>query len=147
MSVLKSQRSESKLEVLCKAEELAVYTIKVCKNEKRFPKRDRWILTQKIVNETLDTLTCIKRANATYVTTAEEYTYRRGQQTEAYAHAEAMLTLVEIAYQVLGIEAEKIEYWTGLIKTVEEKIQSWKKSDKARYKNIGADGSSPESGD
>ena len=42
MSVLKSKRDESRLEVESKSIELAVYTIKACNNEKIFPKRTRW---------------------------------------------------------------------------------------------------------
>lgn len=64
MSVIKAKRSEGKLQVLIQANNLCVYTVQICKNEKYFPKRDRWIMTQHIVHEALDVLCCIKRANA-----------------------------------------------------------------------------------
>lgn len=53
MSVIKAKRQEGKLSVLVKAREMCVYTITICKNEKNFPKRNRWILTQPIVSEAL----------------------------------------------------------------------------------------------
>ena len=63
LSVIKSKRQEGKLQVLTKARELCAYTVMVCKNEKNFPKRDRWILTQPIVGEALAIMSCIRRAN------------------------------------------------------------------------------------
>lgn len=38
MSVVKSKRGEGQLLVITKANELATYTIKICSNEKNFPK-------------------------------------------------------------------------------------------------------------
>ena len=50
MSVVKSKRGEGQLLVLSKANELATYTIKICSNEKNFPKHYRWCITSKIVD-------------------------------------------------------------------------------------------------
>ena len=50
MSVVKSKRHDGLLAVITKANELAVYTIKICSNEKSFPKHYRWCITAKIVN-------------------------------------------------------------------------------------------------
>lgn len=133
MSVIKSKRQESKLAVLTKAYELASYTITICKNEKAFPKRDRWILTQPIVRECLDAVTCIRRANAVRVATQQDYDYRRGQQAEARCHLDAMLTLVDIAYTALGLPGERVEYWTGLAIEAENYVQRWRRSDKLRF--------------
>lgn len=133
MSVIKAKRQEGKLSVLVKAREMCVYTITICKNEKNFPKRDRWILTQPIVSEVLAIMSCIRRANAVNVETKEDYIYRRQQQIEAYSRCEAMLTLMEIAYKVLSIDSERIEYWTGLVVETESLLQRWKRSDKERY--------------
>ena len=115
---------------------MCAYTVQICKNEKNFPKRDRWILTQPIVNEALAVLACIRRANAVRVTRAEDYIYRRSQQVEAYAHAEALLALIDVAYISLSIESNRVEYWTGLILEVEEKLGGWRKSDRERYKHL-----------
>lgn len=48
MSVVKSKRTKSELEVVNKAIALASYTIHICSNEKNFPKRYRWCLTGKM---------------------------------------------------------------------------------------------------
>lgn len=44
MSVVQSKRGEGQLLVLSKANELSVYTIKICSNEKNFPKHYRWCI-------------------------------------------------------------------------------------------------------
>lgn len=154
MSVIKAKRQVGKFEVLTKAREMCAYTITMCKTEKHFPKRNRWLLTQPIVNEAIAVFTCIRKANAVKVVEKEDYVYRRGQQVEAFAHAEALLGLIDIAYTELGIESRCIEHWTGLIIEVEEKLKGWRKSDRDRYKSIREgqtaavmDGSAPAQGD
>ena len=133
MSVIKAKRKEGQLLVLSKARTLCAYTITICKNERHFPKRDRWILTQPIVTEALNIMTCLRRANATRVETQMDYDYRRSQQVQAFGHAEALLTLMDIAYEALSIETDRIEYWTGLVLEVEGLLQKWRRSDSSRY--------------
>ena len=53
MSVVQSKRGQGELEVLTKARELATYTIKICTNEKSFPKRYGWCITNKIVENAI----------------------------------------------------------------------------------------------
>lgn len=136
LSVPLSKRKQGKLETLTRARELCAYTIQICKNEKNFPKRDRWLLTQPIVTETLSIMSCIRRANSVRVETREDYVYRRAQQIEAFAHAEALLTLIDIAYTCLSLETERVEHWTGLVIGVERLLQEWRRSDKTSCKHI-----------
>ena len=94
ISVVTGKRQEGTLQVLILARQLAVYTVKISKNENVFPKSYRWILTQKIVNEAVDALNCIRRANATALPTEkmsediakDNIQYRYNQQRSAYAH-------------------------------------------------------------
>lgn len=133
MSVIKSKRQEGRLVVLTKAREMCSYTLTICKNEKHFPKRGRWILTQPIVTEALEIMSCIRRANSVRVESRTDYTYRRNQQVQALAHAEALLTLMDIAYEVLNIDSDRIQHWTGLVLEVETLLQKWRRSDSERY--------------
>ena len=136
MTVIKSKRQSGKFEILSKVREMCTYTITICKNEKNFPKRDRWILTQPIVSEALAVMTCIRRANAVKVVECDDYTYRRRQQIEALSHLEALLSLIDLAYVELSIESTRVEYWTGLVLYVEDKLKGWRKSERERYKSI-----------
>jgi hypothetical protein len=133
MSVVTGKRTQGKLRVLNDSAEVVRYTLSAVKNEKVFPKSYRWLLSQKIADEAVDSYACIRRANAVNVKNARDYEYRRDQQLRAYAHLEALLGLVDVAFNVLNIEVRRIEYWTELILKTENSLKNWGRSDKNRY--------------
>ena len=132
MSVIKANRKEGRLVVLTEAIRLAAYTVQITANEKNFPKRHRWQLTQHIVNEAITIVACIRRANAMRPTEPDEARYRRKQQRKAYAHAESMLTLMEIAYVAFNVPDDRVEHWTGMVVNVETLLRAWRASDRER---------------
>lgn len=136
MAVVKSKRSEGHLTVLVKANELAMHTIKVCSNEKNFPKHYRWCITSKIVEAALDINNNITMANAVYVSDKNDYDLRKKFQNKAIASSYALLSMMDIAYRTFGIKSDSIEYWTGLVIEVQNYLRNWKKSDAERYKEI-----------
>lgn len=137
MSVLKSKRGESKLAVITKARELATYTVKICSNEKVFPKRYRWCITSKIVDTVLDIHANAIRANSIYVSVQEDYALRKQFQNKALSQTYSLLSLMDIAYNTFNIEDSKIEYWTGLVLETQALIRKWRNSDAERYKTQG----------
>ena len=139
MSVVKSKRSEGHLTVIVKANDLATYTIKVCSNEKNFPKHYRWCITSKIVESALDINNNITMANAVFVSDKSDYELRKKFQNKAIAASYALLSMMDIAYRTFGIKSETIEYWTGLVIDVQNYLRNWKKSDAERYKDIRVD--------
>lgn len=136
MSVPKGCRTESKLQVLVELQALATYTIQICKNEKNFPKRDRWILTQHIVRLAVDAYALARKANAVRVATMEDYKLRRGYQVECRSSLEALLGMIEIAYLALPLEGERVEFWTKSVMSAEEKLTAWRNSDRKRFKDL-----------
>lgn len=136
MSVPTGKRQEGDMQVIRELTELARYTVTACKNESVFPKSSRWLLTQKIVNEAIDALSCATRANAVKVDYKPDFEYRHAQQREAHSHLEALLTLLNVAYTVVQIEGRRIDYWTGLIVSADTKLKKWIRSDKVRYKEF-----------
>lgn len=134
MSVPEGKRTESKLAVQTKAIELADYTITICSNEKNFPKRYRWCLTNKIVDVTLEIMNDINTANSIYVSTKVDYDLRREHQTNALAYTARLLGLMELAYIKFSIEDKRIKHWTQLVVDARELIKKWRKSDSDRYK-------------
>ena len=124
MSVPKSKRGTSKLEVITKANELATHTIHICSNESCFPKRYRWCITAKIVDAAVEISRLINMANSVYV----------NPESEALAQTYSLLTMMDIAYRTFGIEGSKMDYWTGLVINVQNLLRNWKRSDENRYK-------------
>lgn len=136
MSVPLSKRGESKLEVLTQAGKLAGHTIKICSNEKNFPKRYRWCITSKIVDTAIEIVKLLNVANSIYVTNKGTYAMRNKLQLKALAETYALTTLMQIAHETFGIEGKKMDYWTGLIVKERGLIRAWKKSDDERYKDL-----------
>ena len=137
MSVRKSERSQGKLQVLNLAKYCCTYTLSLCRNERVFPKSQRWLITSKVANEAVEALTCIRRANSVLITPGpnmeEEYQYRSMQQLEAHAHLEALLSLIDISFALNNIAPDRIQFWTKLIVDTDEKLRAWTRSDKERY--------------
>ncbi len=136
MAVPKSKRSEGQLSVLVKANDLAAYTIEKCSNEKNFPKRYRWCMTSKLINEALEINNYIVKANAVYVVSRNDIELRKQFQTKAIASSYALLSMMDLAYRIFGIESSVIEHWTGLVIEVQNYLRNWKKSDAERYSDI-----------
>ena len=136
MSVPKGARAEGHLQVIIELQALCTYTIQICKNEKNFPKRDRWILTQHIVRHAVDAYSMARQANAVRVVTMEDYKLRREYQVRCKTSLEALLGLIEIAYMSLGLEVSRVEFWTKSVMSAESKLAAWRNSDRKRYKHL-----------
>lgn len=137
MTVPKSKRTEGKLQVITKARDLRSYTIKVCTNEKNFPKRYRWCITNGIVQDTNELVKLISSANAIKVEDVSDKLRRRTYQKMALELTEVLLDSVSVAYEIFRIEASRIEYWTAEIVDIQRLLRAWMRSDKERYQDIG----------
>ena len=115
MSVVKSKRGQGKLEILTKSRELTAYTIKICTNEKSFPKRYRWCITNKIVENTVSINENVNRANDIFVRNEDDFLLRHRYQNLALAEIGALLANIDIAYDVFGIDPKRVKHWIGLI--------------------------------
>lgn len=136
MSVPEGKRTESKLEVQTRAKALALYTVSICGNEKLFPKRDRWAVTNRIVSVALTIMEEVDAANDIFVSERSDYILRRRSQTIALSGTAKMLGLMELAYAKYGIPGERMEYWPGLVLGVRELVKKWRKSDRDRFGRI-----------
>lgn len=134
MSVPLSKRGESHLEVITAAYNLAAHTIKICSNEKYFPKRYRWCITSKIVDTAVEIVKLLNIANSVFVSDKSTFETRRSLQVKALAETYALTTLMQIGYEIFGTDPQKIDYWAGLVLKERNLIRSWKKADENRYK-------------
>ena len=143
MSVRVGDRGEGKLQVLNLSKQLCEHTMTMCKSETRFPKRQRWLLTQRIANEAVEAHACIRRANATLLkqspTIDIDFAYRHAQQTEAHAHIGALLALIDIAGAVAKSDGRKLdgrEHWVRLAVDTDAKLKAWTSADTKRYLSL-----------
>jgi len=136
MSVPFSKRGQNDLEVLTKIDALAQYTIKICSNEKHFPKRYRWCITTKIVENVIDIMNYTNEANTVLVTQSSDYELRRRYQKMAISKTASLLGMIQVAYKTFSIESKRIEYWVHLIIDVRRLLRAWTSSDETRYSNF-----------
>jgi hypothetical protein len=129
-------RTQTKFELGIRANRLAKYTVRICSNEKNFPKRYRWCLTYKIVENAVEISCDIKRANAVFVQTKADWTLRRSYQKKAKADLAALVELIEIAKYIFNVPGDRMNYWCGLIDGVKTLLKSWMESDEKRYAKI-----------
>lgn len=134
MSVPEGERTESKLEVQTKAIELLQYTTSICSNEKIFPKRHRWSVTNRIIESAWSIHDDVNTANFIFVSSKVDYALRRKYQVRALAYIARLLGQMQFAYVKFNIDSRRIKYWTQLVVDEKELLKKWKKSDSNRYK-------------
>ena len=133
MSVVKSKQERGELTIITRSAELTAYTVQICTNEKNFPKRYRWCVTNKIVDSAVDINRYINAANSVKVEYPEDYRMRQGFQKKALAESYSLLATITIAHKIFGIESSRLEYWSRKIYDVQNLTRAWIRSDKERY--------------
>ncbi len=134
MSVVSGKRGTGDLKVVTKANELVDYTLQICTNEKNFPKRYRWCVTNRLIDVTNEICDLIIHANAVYVRPEDDSLSRRiSYQTRALELTEVLLNQIQRAYKRFSLESRRVEYWTGLIEEIQRLLRGWRKADKERY--------------
>ena len=144
MSVPKSKRHETPLTVLEDARKLAVYTVLMCSDEQRFPKKYRLSFVADIEKQAVNIVSYTSSANAVYVNDEESYLLRRTYQQKAVAEIAGLQARMQVAFALFprlkqikeANEKKKINiaHWSGQLYKVKAGLLAWKKSDAERYK-------------
>ena len=133
MSVLKSERSASSMEFLYNARQLQIYSIKKCVS---FPKRYTFFVGQYIANLANEIHDDVKRGNSIFPTNTHEYQIRRDYFLKAIAGINSLVSQVEVANELFGIDADAMKYWMDLISKELRLLKAVLTKDKERYKNL-----------
>lgn len=136
MSKLESNRTPGKYDVLQASKELAGYTLKLTMNEKHFPKRYRFSVTEKLNNKVIEIIDLLVMANELYPNSRIELERRLLWQKQARAACRSLMTLMEIAADTFGVNAGTLEHWTGQAADVRRHITAWIIADKERFNNL-----------
>ena len=133
MSVIKSKRTTSDMEFIATARKLEIYTIQKCVN---FPKRYTFYVSQPIANAATRIYEDVKRANSIYPTNQHEVQIRRDCFIRANAELQSLISQLEVAQEIFGIDMETLRVWMDIIDTEIRLVKAVMKSDRERYKNI-----------
>lgn len=108
------------------------HTIRICSAERKFPKRYRWAIANKIVETAIDISKHVKMANNLNVNVTAEAMERRVLQTKALEETYALLNLIDIAYETFKLDGDSVANWTEKVYELQMKIRNWRKSDSQR---------------
>ena len=133
MSVIKSKRSTSEMEFLANARKLQIYTIQKCVG---FPKRYTFYVSQPIANAAVRIYEEVKRGNSIYPVNQHEVQMRRDCFLRAYAELQSLVSQIEAAQELFGIEMDTMKYWMEMIETEMRLVRAVLKNDRARYKEL-----------
>lgn len=133
MSVVRSKRGESEVEFLHTARELEMYSIRKYVN---FPKRFTFYLSQPIANIATRIYENVKKANSIYPTNQHEAQMRRDYLLTANAELFNLVSQVEVAHEMFGLEPNVMAYWSEIIEKEVRLVKALMKKDKERYKNL-----------
>lgn len=110
-------RSESKLEVFEKANELTVYTLQITTNRKVFaPRYD--VLTKRIIDCAFGIGQDIWEANDIKVSSRDDLLERRRLQQRALRQCDVLLYCITLAKRTFHLSGKRVKYWSGQVRTV-----------------------------
>lgn len=133
MAVVESERSQSKLETIVKALDLATYTIRITNNPKVFLPEYRSSLTDDIIRTAKDIYIDAWTANNVLVKTADDWKVRKALQERAARNCNNLLALMGLAKSVFHLKSKRIKYWGEKTLEVRKYLRDWKEGDNKRY--------------
>lgn len=117
--------------LITKAKTLVKHT-DMMTTEKRYPKKYRFTLVNRLQDKSLEIFECIVDANELSLTDKEECAERQRLQRRALTLCKTILFLIEVSYEKQLINVQQCETWTKAVCDVKNMTASWYKGDKAR---------------
>lgn len=131
------ERTEGDYDILQKAKEVAGYVLRITQNEKFFPKRYRFSVTNKMQEKAMDIVEKLVEAYEIYPNSQKEFDERISRMKVARAEIRSLLTLTEVAAETFGIRASAFEHLTRLLVDLKTHLTAWIRSDLKRFKDKG----------
>lgn len=122
--------SNSELQVILKAKELAKHTLIVTSNARRYPKKYRFSIVDKMQNKSLEIYEALYEANRTDL---RHYKRERlEKQTQAITYCDELLFYIELSYEINIISAQSMEYWSKMVSDIKHMAIAWRTKDRDR---------------
>ena len=138
----KKQAEQTEFAIITKAKDLVKHTF-LMTNERRFPKKYRFTIVNRLHDLTIDIFQHIQEANELDVQDAGEFRERRYEQKQALSRCKDMLFLIELAERKNLISTEQCAAWTKYAVEVKRMTASWRKKDLERFTESRQRGNAP----
>ena len=104
----------------------------VMTNDRRFPKKYRFTVVNRLQDLVIDIFQHIQEANELDLSDPQEFRERRYEQKKALTKCKTVLFLIEISFENNLISKEQCETWTNYVVEVKRMAASWRKKDRER---------------
>ena len=118
------------LQVIIKAKQLAKHTLIVTSNARRYPKKFRFSLVDKMQNKSLEIHDKLFEANRTDL---KDYKRERLElQTKAITYCDELLFYIELSYELNIINSGSMEAWSKMVTDIKHMTIAWRTKDRNR---------------
>lgn len=125
------QKPAQEFAIITKAKDLVKHTFMMT-SERRFPKKYRFTIVNRLHDLTLDIFQHIQEANELDLTDPQEYRERRYEQKKALTECKTVLFLIELSFEKELISSEQCAEWTRHVMNVKNMTAKWRKQDRER---------------
>ena len=127
ISVVKSRRTD-KSEMCYLANEVEYKVIKMTMNEKYFPKRARFIITNKLIDSAMNVSANFNAANAIFPNTEEKLKLREQYQTIGKANISALEHQLNLSVKLFNIPSAVMDDIFSQVSEMKKMYSNWVKS-------------------
>ena len=123
------KQANDDLRVIIKAKDLVKHTIRLISNCKKFPKKYRFTLCDRMQNKAMTIYEFLLEANRTPMSCKSA---RNELQTKAIINCDQLLFYIELCLDLNIIESSSAEYWSKLVSDIKFMTIKWRTTDKER---------------
>ena len=117
--------------LITKAKDLVKHT-DMMTSDKRYPKKYRFTLVNRLQEKTLDIFECIEEANELNLLDVDERRERLRLQRRALTLCKTVLFLIEVSHEKGLITADQCGAWVKCVLDVKNMTANWYRKDKSR---------------
>ena len=121
------------MEFIHTARQLQIHSIQKCVG---FPKRYTFYVGQPIAEMATRIHEYVKCANSIYPLNQHEVQLRRDYLLKANAELNSLVSQIEVAGELFGIEGDKMKYWLDIVEKEIRLVKGTLKKDRERYKDL-----------
>lgn len=119
--------AEKELQVIVKAKELALHTMKLTSNCNRYPKKYRHSLVDKMQNKCLDIYTTLYEANR--INNITNKFLRCEKITQGITYCDELLFFIELSMNLELLNDSSAAYWSQMVCDVKYMAIAWRKKE------------------
>ena len=124
------------MKIVQKAWELEEHTFLITSSDKRFPKKYRLCLCNRIQEVTLDISCYLLEANEINIKDARFRDTREEYQNIVMRKCKLLMHLIELTNRLKIINADSFEYWAKMPNNIKNMCAKWQESDLKRIQHF-----------